>query len=273
MRPAVVGHVEWIQFARVERVPAPGDIVHASETWEEPAGGGAVAAVQLLKLAGRATLYTALGDDELGHRAKAELERMGLRVEATFRPTPQRRGFTFVDAAGERTITVMGERLGPSAEDPLAWDDLAGTDAVYFTAGDRGALRQARRARVLTATSRVMRDLVEAHVRLDAVIGSARDPAESYAPGLLSPPPAVVVRTAGRDGGRFETEAGRTGEWKAAEPPGPVSDFYGCGDSFAAGLTYALGAGLPIEEALELAARCGAANATGRGAYEGQLRL
>ena len=46
MRVAVVGHVEWIEFARVERVPKAGEIVHASETWEAAAGGGAVAAVQ-----------------------------------------------------------------------------------------------------------------------------------------------------------------------------------------------------------------------------------
>src|SRR5438128_8033275 len=117
MRAAVVGHVEWIQFARVERVPSPGEIVHASETWEEPGGGGAVAAVQLLKLAGQATLYTALGDDELGHQARDGLEALGVRVEATFRATPQRRGFTFIDRAGERTITVIGERLGPSGDD------------------------------------------------------------------------------------------------------------------------------------------------------------
>jgi len=42
MRVAVAGHVEWIEFARVERVPAPGQIVHALEAWAEPAGGGAV---------------------------------------------------------------------------------------------------------------------------------------------------------------------------------------------------------------------------------------
>jgi len=69
MRTAVVGHVEWIQFARVERVPTAGEIVHAEETWEEPAGGGGVAAVQLFKLAGHCALYTALGDDDFGHRA------------------------------------------------------------------------------------------------------------------------------------------------------------------------------------------------------------
>ena len=47
MRAAVVGHVEWIDFIRVEEVPRPGEIVHASEAWSEAAGGGAVAAVQL----------------------------------------------------------------------------------------------------------------------------------------------------------------------------------------------------------------------------------
>ena len=79
MRVAVVGHVEWIEFARVERVPAAGRDRARQEAWEEPGGGGAVAAVQLAKLAGGATLFTALGDDELGHRAKRELEALGLR--------------------------------------------------------------------------------------------------------------------------------------------------------------------------------------------------
>ena len=63
MRVAVVGHVEWCEFAEVSHVPRPGEIVHAAETFEEPAGGGAVAAVQLRKLAGEATLFTAFGDD------------------------------------------------------------------------------------------------------------------------------------------------------------------------------------------------------------------
>src|SRR5271154_3290464 len=45
----VVGHVEWVQFARVEHVPRAGEVVHASEPFDEPAGGGAVAAVQLAR--------------------------------------------------------------------------------------------------------------------------------------------------------------------------------------------------------------------------------
>src|SRR5438477_9119393 len=136
MEAAVVGHVEWITFAHVDHVPVAGEIIHADDVFELPAGGGAVAAVQLRKLAGNCTFFTAFGDDELGHRSKDELEAMGVRVEAVFRPERQRTGFTFVDKDGERTITVMGERLGPRACDPLPWDELADVDAVFFTAGD-----------------------------------------------------------------------------------------------------------------------------------------
>src|SRR5437762_8578934 len=133
MRVSVVGHVEWIEFARVDHVPRPGEIVHASETWEEPGGGGSVAAVQLSKLAAESIFYTALGEDRLGHRAEAELAAMDLRMEATYRETAQRRAFTHIDDRGERTITVIGDRLGPSGDDPLAWDLLNDAAAVYFT--------------------------------------------------------------------------------------------------------------------------------------------
>jgi ribokinase len=271
MRVAVVGHVEWIEFGRVDHVPKPGEIVHVSESWEEPGGGGAVSAVQLCRLAGEGALFTALGDDELGHRAKAELERLGLRVEAVFRPEPQRRAFVHVDRAGERTITVVGERLGPRADDPLPWHELAGADTVYFTAGDAGAVHEARRAGTLVATTRGLQVLVQAGEQLDALVASSRDAGERYA-GELDPEPRHVVRTAGAAGGEWESAAGERGRWEASAPPGPVSDFYGCGDSFAAGLTYGLGAGMPIGEAVVLGARCGAACATGRGPYEGQLR-
>ena len=88
MRVAVVGHVEWVEFARVDHAPAPGEIVHALETWEEPAGGGAVAAVQLARLAGDCLFLTALGDDELGRRAAEGLERLGVRVEVAWRDEP-----------------------------------------------------------------------------------------------------------------------------------------------------------------------------------------
>lgn len=273
MRVGVVGHVEWIEFSRVPEMPAAGAIVHASEVWEEPGGGGAVAAVQLAKLAGGGLFVTAFGDDDLGRHAAATLAGLpgGPRVEAAWRPEPQRRGFVHVDARGERTITVIGDRLGPHGDDELPWDELAGCDAVYVTAGDAAAVRHARRAKVLVGTARALPALAEAGVALDGLVASANDAGEAYAPGDLPVEPALVVRTAGAAGGSWETAAGARGEWAATPLPGLIEDAYGCGDSFAAGLTYALGAGMAPAEAVQLAARCGAACLTGRGPYAGQL--
>src|SRR5919108_6582225 len=162
MNLAVVGHVEWMEFVRVERVPAQGEIVHALEAWGEPAGGGAVAAVQLARLAGASTLLTAIGDDELGRRVVPALSDYGVRVHAAVRTEPQRRGVTFVDAAGERTITVIGARLGPRRSDDLPWDELGEADGVYFVSGRAAAVRATRDARVLVATARSLPALVEA---------------------------------------------------------------------------------------------------------------
>src|SRR3954470_10618244 len=272
MQVAVVGHVEWVEFARVERVPTPGEIVQALDTWEAAAGGGAVAAVQLARLAGEFLFLTALGDDDLGHRAKRELEALGVRVEAVWRPESQRRAFAYLDANAERTITVIGRRAGPRASDPLPWAELDGVDGVYLTAGDPGAIRAARAARTLVSTVREIEALAKSGVQLDVLVSSARDPGERYSPDEMNPPPLMVVRTAGAAGGSFVSTDGPDGHWAAAPLPGPPVDAYGAGDSFVAGLTYGLAEGRSPEEALELGARCGAACTTGRGPYEGQLR-
>jgi ribokinase len=267
MKIAVVGHVEWIEFVRVERVPLQGEIVHAQETWSEAAGGGAVAAVQLARLAGASTLFTAVGDDDLGTRVEPALAEHGVRVHGAVRPEPQRRGFTFLDALGERTITVIGERLGPRRSDSLPWEELADADAVYFVSGDAAAVRAARAAKVLVATARSLEALREARVELDALVRSRGDQGEVYRPGDLDPPPRIEVATTGQQGGSYTVEAGAPRHYHAVPVAGPVQDTYGAGDSFAAGLTYGLGEGLAVEEAIALGARTGAAALARRGAH------
>jgi ribokinase len=268
MRVAVVGHVEWVEFARVENVPRPGQIIHALETWQEPGGGGAVAAAQLARLAGSCLLFTALGADDLGRRSRAELTRLGIEIRAIPDAEPTRRAFTYVDETGERTITVLGEKLRPRGGDSrLPWRELAGLDAVFFVSGDVESLRHARRARVLVATARELPTLREAGVQLDALVGSGEDDAELYRPGELDPPPRLVVTTSGVLGGWVQPG----GPFRPAPLPGTVVDAYGSGDCFAAGLTFALGRGDSVEDAVALAARCGAAVMTGRGPYTAQL--
>ena len=263
MKLAVVGHVEWIEFVRVEAVPRPGEIVAASETWGEPAGGGGVAAVELARLAGESSLFCVLGDDELGRRSRAELEAVSVHVFAPTAEDGQRRGFCYVDEAGERTITVIGEKARPrGGEGSLPWEDLSRTDGVYFTAGDAEAARQARRARVLVATARELSTLRTAGVELDALVASGEDDAERYQVGDLDPPPKLVVSTAGALGGWAQPG----GPYKAAAPDGTYEDAYGAGDCFAAGLTFALAQGMDVADALAFASERGALALTRRGA-------
>jgi ribokinase len=267
---AVVGHQEWVEFAQVEEVPRAGEIAHASETWAEAAGGGAVTAVQLVRLGAETTFFTVFGSDELGRRARRQLTEQGVTLRAVVAPEPQRRALTLLDAAGERTITVFGDKLRPSGRDGrLPWEELAEADGVFFVSGDDAALQAGRRARVLVATAREAETLREAQVELDALVGSGEDPGERHGPVDLEPRPRLVVTTAGALGGWMNPG----GPFLAAPLPGPVEDAYGCGDCFGAGLVFGLAEGRSPEEAVELGARCGAAVLTGRGPYSAQLTL
>ena len=108
---------------------------------------------------------------------------------------------------------------------------------------------------MLVATARELPTLTAGGVALDALVHSGADPGEAYEQGDIDPPPGLVVSTGGAAGGAYETAGGRRGAYAAAPLPGPLVDTYGAGDCFAAGLTYALGAGVAVEAALAFAAR------------------
>lgn len=268
---AVVGHVEWVQFVRLPRVPRAGEIAHGRDPFEEPCGGGAVAAVQLARLAGSAIFVTAVGDDEIGRRAVARLGDLGVDVRAATLDAPTRRAVTFLDDEGERTIITLGARIEPhGAVHSHQMAALEDVDAVYVTAGDHAAMRAARAAsRVVVANPRARHALGHG-IPLDALIFSGSDRVELDAVAG-APDAELVAVTEGSSGGSWRLASGESGRWAAAEPPGEKVDVFGCGDSFAAGVTYGLGAGMSRADALALGARCGAMCMTGRGPYERQL--
>ena len=152
---------------------------------------------QLARLAGRCEFFTALGDDELGHRFERRLAELGVDVHVQ-RFGVTRRGWVHVDARGERTITTLGEKLLPRGPLPLH-----GYDAVFFVSGDVAALQSARAARFLAATARELPTLQAAGVRLDLLTGSGRDPGErfddAFSTGAATP--ADVLPAASREGG------------------------------------------------------------------------
>lgn len=256
-----MGHVEIVEFARVPHWPRAGEIVHATETFTEPAGGGAVVARQLALLAGRCELFTAFGDDDPGRGAVRRLAELGVDVHVQHPPhSATRRAWTHLDGDGERTITVLGDKLLPRGPLPLE-----GFDVVFFVSGDLEALRSARRTRFLAATLREHERLRGSGVQLDLVVGSATDPGERHDSEIDA---RLVVLTDGANGGTVNGEP-----FEAVPVTGEIADSYGAGDSFGAALAFALGRGDDLDDALALAARAGAAVLAGAGPYASQLAL
>jgi ribokinase len=269
LRMAVVGHCEVVSFVTVARLPAAGEVTHGRDLRVVTAGGGPVVAAQMARLLREpVTFLTALGRDRAGRRAAEELRALGLEPRIAWREAPTRRAITFVEQDGERSITVIGERLAPLAADPLPWGDLAQRDGVFVTATDPAGLRRARAAGVLAATPRLrLPVLQQGGVLLDALIGSALDPGEALDPSLLDPTPRHVIRTAAAHGGEV-LPGGRFSAPPRATAP---LDAYGAGDSFAAGVTVGLAAGWSLRQAVSLGCHCGSACLDGRGPYAGQL--
>jgi ribokinase len=108
-------------------------------------------------------------------------------------------------------------------------------------------------------------------VPIDALVFSDADALEREATTRMTPTPGLIVATRGAAGGGYASKDGTTGSWNAVEPPGPVVDSYGAGDSFAGALCWALAAGLEPAAAVAVAARAGATCLMGRGPYERQL--
>jgi ribokinase len=275
---SVVGHVEWVDFLRVERLPAAGEILPAQRLGIHAGGGAVVAAAALAELGAAVDFFTAVGDDAIGETAASELRARGISVHAAVRPGPTRQVITLLDAAGERSIVTIGERLQPTGDDALEWERLRAADGVYFTAGDLAALHAARQARVLVATPRISERLSgdAVDVELDAVVFSAGDPRErTWAEGL-SQHSRLLVATNGAHGGSWsagaaaaggDTASGASGgRWSPAPLPGPFVDTYGAGDSFAAGFTYGLADTGEPAAAARVGAECSARMLTRAGA-------
>ncbi len=265
MKIAVVGHIEWAKFVHVSRVPLAGEIIHTSDSWQEVAGGGSVAAMQIAKLAGNCMFFTAVGDDELGRLAVEQLKKNNVEVYASvIKGAATRDIFVYIDNENERTITVSGD-LKPSGHDSnLPWDKLSEAEAVYFVCGDHQALIAARKARTLISTSRILPSLKDSKIQLDALVCSKKDAGERYLAGELSPSPKIVIITDGINGGSVDN--GQTYQAETV-PSSKFIDTYGCGDSFAAGLSYAFAQNKDLNESLSFAAHIGAQASMRRGSF------
>jgi len=264
-RVVIVGHVEWVTHA-LGTLPGRGHIADLHSAFDEPAGGGGVAAAAAAREGADVTLVTALGRGSAADRALEVLTTRGVRVVAARRDAAQTPVLTITEPDGERTIMVVGQRLQARMDDAIHHAALHGAAAAYYTGEDPRLLADLRvSVGTLVVSARRLADIVAGDVRADVIVGSGNDPDENLGglPDHLRP--AWTVRTDGAAGGSVTHFSGHVTCYTATAPAGPVVDTYGCGDSFAAGLTVGLARGLDIEDAISVGARAGATCVTWRG--------
>ncbi len=248
---AVIGHVEWVNFLKVDQLPKPGAISHSKKSLEYPAGGGSIIAKTLSDLTLKQVhFFTALGNDDYGDKCFKILSRMGIKLHVAWLDKPTRKGFSLIDSQGERAITVIGERLTPNYKDCLDWSILKNMDGIFITASDSKIFKMARSASILCTTPRVgLNTINESNVLVDGLIGSNLDPGEKFSFSELSLKPKYTIKTEGEKGGIIFPG----GRYDAFKNNNPKVDSYGCGDSFAAGILYGLASKWNIEKTVNLA--------------------
>lgn len=262
----VVGSVNLDLVARVDRLPAAGETLPATEFSRVPGGKGANQALAARRLGAPVRLLASVGADELADEALALLRESGVDLAGVRSAARQPTGLALiqVDQAGDTTIVVVP---GANAALEVSPADLASAEAVLtvlevplatvvaaaehaapeaFFALNAAPARPVPRA-VLARTDLLVVNSAE-HAALGAAVDAARCVAVTHgAEG------AVLLR----DG----VEVAR-----ATPPPVLAVDGTGAGDAFTAALVVALLAGKPDVDALGWACAAGAIAASRAGA-------
>ncbi|GAA5030891.1 PfkB family carbohydrate kinase [Microbacterium fluvii] len=249
----VVGSINLDTIVRVAVFPAPGETVLGSAARRVIGGKGANQALAATAAGARTTFTGAVGDDEAGRDALAQLRGAGIDIGGV-RTTDAATGIALiaVDPSGENTIIVASganalvdpswcDRLALEAGDvvlvqgevPVAAIDAAAAAAAL--GGARFVLNLAPPVEVSATTLAVCDPLVVNEHEASA-LGIAVDSAGGRVRSL--------VITLGAAGSAYADAQGK-GTLPAA--PAEVVDTIGAGDAFTGALAAALagGAGLP----------------------------
>ena len=271
-----IGGITIDAIAAVARRPGPDERVVATASIRAGGGPAATAAVAAARLGAReVVLVGAVGDDEDGEKACAELAGEGVDVDAVSRVpgAVTASSVIVVDTTlGTRSICATpGPRLdlqGPGAQVRAAVEALRGARLVH---GDH--LGWAALTSVLDVREPTARPPVSADVSYDAP-GFDVDGLDLYVPslardvepgafleGALAAGAGCVVATRGAHGSVAACRDGRR-----ASAPGvavEVVSTLGAGDVFHGALLFALDKGLELGAALSLANAVAAASCRG----------
>lgn len=152
----VVGHTALDRVYRIDAFPAKPTKVAARDHREEGGGSAANAAAAIAVLGGSVRLWSRVGDDETGAKARRALARSGVDVsgviacEGAKTPTAA----VIVDAKGERLVVSEDDHVLPMDADWLPLGAVAEAGAVLsdltWLEGTRAAFAAARACDVPT---------------------------------------------------------------------------------------------------------------------------
>jgi ribokinase len=288
--PAVIvaGAINVDLVVAAPALPGPGETVVGRRLERHGGGKGANAAVAAARLGAAVALVGAVGDDELGSAALAELEAEGVALDAVARlgDEPTGAALIVVDAAGENQIAVaagansqVGAGLVGRALEPLLGDaSVLLASCEIPLEGVRAAVELAARAglRVVVNPAPVLDGLLAlapCHPLLTPNAGEAsalsgEDDPEVAARALAARTGAPVVVTLGPDGVVL-AEPGGAPRRIPARAPERVADTTGAGDAFNGALAAELATGRGLDDAVGFAVAAAARAVERQGARGG----
>jgi ribokinase len=280
----VVGSVNADLVVSVRRLPRPGETVAGGTFARHGGGKGANQAVAAARLGAQVAFVGAVGADDLGDEALAQLAAEGVDVSAAVRLDDVATGVAVivVDERAENQIAVAsGANAALTGAHVDAALDLDGAGVVLLghevsedavLAGARAARAAGWTAILNPAPARPLPDGLDG-VLLTPNADEARaltgeGDAEAAARGLAARTGAPVLVTLGGDGALLLDE---TFERLPAPRVAPV-DTTGAGDTVNGALAAELAAGRPLRDAAAFAVRAAALSTQKAGAREGMPR-
>jgi ribokinase len=290
-RVVVVGSVNAdLVVSGAASLPGPGETVTGGTFARHGGGKGANQAVAAARLGAAVALIGAVGDDDLGSAALAELAAEGIDVSRVAREPGLATGVALivVDRAGENTVTVAsGANAALDAARVADGLDgtLAGSPGVVLLGhevADAAVLTGARAARAagwaivlnpapareLGAELVALGPLLTPNASEAVALTGERDP-EAAARALAARTGAPVVVTLGAEGALL---LDGTGCERIAPPPVDVVDTTGAGDTLNGALAAELARGTELREAARRAVAAAAASTQSPGARGGMPR-
>src|SRR3954452_5949892 len=252
----VVGSVNVDLVVTLDRLPAPGETVIGGRFARHGGGKGANQAVAAARAGATVRFVGAVGDDDFGAAALAELEAEGIDVGAVARihDAPTGVALISVDREGRNQIAVAsGANARVDAAMARAAGDLESGDVCLLgfevpdeavVAAARGAARAGAGIVLNPAPARALADALAG---LGVVLTPNADEARALggARALAAHTGAPVIVTRGADGALLVDGAHET---ELAAPQVEAVDTTGAGDVFNGVLAAGLAAGLGLAE-------------------------